>query len=125
MKKGINEISRMQFLAGILNESEINEFNPSQFLPGGGDQSQPKASFEAKWVDINNREEFIKKFHIASNSPLVNIVSRAIGSSKNYAITNEDGKFYVYSFMQTANPGSPSSAFNSLEDAKKSIKGIS
>jgi hypothetical protein len=51
-------------------------------------------------------------------------VSRAIGSAKNYAITNKDGKFYVYTFTQTANPGNPSQAFNSLEDAKKSVKEI-
>jgi hypothetical protein len=121
----INETKRMQFLAGIINESQLNEFDVNQFLSGGNQpSSSPKASFEGSWTDIKDKEEFIKKFNIASSSPLVDIVSRAIGSANNYAITNKDGKFYVYTFTQTANPGKPSSAFNSLEDAKKSVKEI-
>ena len=124
MKQYINEAKRMQFLAGLITESQLNEFDANQFLSGGS-QVSPKASFEGNWTDINNKEEFIKKFHIDNKSPLVDIVSRAIGSVKNYAITNKDGKFYVYTFTQTANPGNPSSAFNSLKAAKESIKEIS
>ena len=123
MKKQLNEVKRMQQLAGIIKQSQLNEFDINQFL-SGGDQSPVKSSFEGKWTDISNKEEFIKKFNIDSSSPLVDIVSRAIGSTKNYAITNKDGKFYVYTFRQTTNPGNPSQAFNSLEDAKKSVKEI-
>jgi hypothetical protein len=108
-----------------VNGHQLDEFNMDQFSFGSNPlQSQPKASFEGKWTDIKDKEEFIKKFNISSSSPLQNIVSRAIGSSRNYAITNEDGKFYVYIFTQTANPGKPSQPFNSLEDAKKSVKEI-
>ena len=89
---------------------------------GDNQTTQPKASFEGKWTDIKDKNEFILKFHISSSSPLVDIVARAIGSRENYAITNKDGKFYVYTFTQTANPGKPSQPFNSLEDAKKSVK---
>jgi hypothetical protein len=89
---------------------------------GDNQTTQPKASFEGKWTNIKDKNEFISKFHISSSSPLVDIVARAIGSRENYAITNKDGKFYVYTFTQTANPGKPSQPFNSLEDAKKSVK---
>lgn len=116
-KQFITEAARMQKLAGI-----ISEFNMDQFSSFGGDNtSAPKASFEGKWVDIDDKNEFIKKFQINSTSPLVNIVSRAIGSKENYAIVNKDNKYYVYAFQKTAEPGKPSQPFNSLDDAKKSI----
>jgi len=126
MKTEINEIKRMQQLAGIISESQLNEFDINQFSSFGGKTStiQPKSSFEGKWTDIDNKEEFIEKFNIDATSPLVNIVSRAIGSYNNYAITNENGKFFVYTFRQITNPGTPSSAFNSIDDAKKSVKEI-
>jgi fructose-1,6-bisphosphatase len=97
MKTEINEIKRMQQLAGIISESQLNEFDVNQFSSFGGSSSpvQPKSSFEGKWTDIDNKEEFIKKFNIDATSPLVNIVSRAIGSTNNYAIANENGKFFV------------------------------
>ena len=107
---------------GELKEGTINEFDMNQFSSFGGDNSSsPKASFEGKWVDIDDKNEFIEKFNISSSSPLVDIVSRAIGSNENYAITNKGGKYYVYVFQKTAEPGKPSQPFNSLDDAKKSI----
>ena len=114
----IIEAKRMQKLAGIINEFDMNQFSPF----GGGNPSAPKTSFEGKWVDIDDKNEFIKKFNINSTSSLVDIVSRAIGSKENYAITNKGGKYYVYAFQKTAEPGKPSQPFNSLDDAKKSIK---
>ena len=116
-KQFITEAQRLQKLAGIINEFDMNQF--SSF--GGNNSPSPKASFEGKWVDINDKNEFIKKFNINSSSPLVDIVSRAIGSKENYAITNKGGKYYVYVFQKTAEPGKPSQPFNSLDDAKKSI----
>lgn len=117
MKQQLNEIKRMQQLAGILQEFDMHQFS------FGGDSSPaaPKASFEGKWTDIDDKDEFIKKFHISSTSPLVDIVSRAIGSKENYAITSKDGKYFVYTFQKTAEPGNPSKPFDSLEDAKKSV----
>jgi hypothetical protein len=103
-------------------QTQINELDFNQIAMGNNQPSQPKASFEGKWTDIKDKNEFINKFRISNTSPLVDIVARAIGSNSNYAITNKDGKFYVYTFTQTANPGKPSQAFNSLEDAKKSVK---
>lgn len=116
MKQHLNEVKRMQKIAGILKEFNMDQFSSA------GSSSAPKASFEGKWTDITDKDEFIKKFHISSTSPLVDIVSRAIGSNENYAITNKDGKFFVYTFQKTAQPGNPSKPFNSLEDAKKSVK---
>lgn len=118
MKQQLNEVKRMQKLAGIIKEFDMNQFS----FGGGSTSSAPKASFEGKWVDIEDKDEFIKKFHISSSSPLVDIVSRAIGSKENYAITNKDGKYFVYTFQKTAEPGNPSKPFDSLEDAKKSVK---
>jgi hypothetical protein len=103
-----------------LDEIDFNQIAMGNM--GNNQPSQPKASFEGKWTDIKDKNEFINKFHISNTSPLVDIVARAIGSNSNYAITNKDGKFYVYTFTQTANPGKPSQSFNSLEDAKKSVK---
>jgi hypothetical protein len=123
MAQLINEAKRMQQLAGLITESQLEELDFNQIAMGNNQPpSQPKASFEGKWTDIKDKNEFINKFHISNTSPLVDIVARAIGSNSNYAITNKDGKFYVYTFTQTANPGKPSQAFNSLEDAKKSVK---
>jgi hypothetical protein len=114
----ITEAKRMQKLAGIINEFDIDRFSPFK----RDNPSSSKSSFEGKWVDIDDKNEFKTKFSINSSSPLVDIVSRAIGSKENYAITNKGGKYYVYAFQKTAEPGKSSQPFNSLDDAKKSIK---
>ena len=112
MKKQINEIKRMQHLAGILKETN-ESFN-----------DQPRPSFYSKFKDVDNPQEFINKFHIEPNNPLTKIVSRYIGNNSNFAITNDNGKFNVYEFRQTAKPGDPVGTFNTIDDAKRAIQSI-
>jgi len=107
MKQQLNEIKRMQQLAGIISESDM-----------------PRASFQKKFVDIENPQEFVEKFHVQANNPLTKIVSRYIGDSSNFAITNENGEFNVYKFRQVSEPGKSVGTFKSIEDAKNAVQNM-
>lgn len=102
MKQQLNEVKRLQELAGI--------------------SDQPKASFQGKFKDVKDQRAFIEKFHLEPDNPLTMTVSSYIGDYYNFAITNENGKFKVYKFRRMAELGNPVGTFNSVEDAKKEIQ---
>jgi hypothetical protein len=118
MKQQLNEVRRMQQIAGIRS---LNEFFNDPFS-SGQPKSEPKASFQGKFTDITNPQEFIKKFNIEPDSPLAKTVAQYIGGYNNFAITNDNGKFNVYKFRQTSQPGSSVGTFNTVEDAKKAVE---
>jgi hypothetical protein len=113
-----NEQLRLQFLSGIITESEykakLMEFDMDQFSMGNS--SSPKASFEDKWNDVPNaNKEVLKK---STGKEPVKIMASSKG--ENYVITKgSDNKFYRYQYTQAENPGKPVGPFNSEEEAKK------
>ena len=113
-----NENLRMQFLSGVITESEykvkLMEFDMNQFSMGNS--SSPKASFEDKWNDVPNaNKEILKK---STGKEPVKIMASSNG--KNYVITKGlDGKFYRYQYTQAENPGKPMGPFNREDEAKK------
>ncbi len=116
--KMTQEQLRMQFLSGVITESEykvkLEEFDMDQF--SFGNSSSPKASFEDKWNDVPNaNKEILKK---STGKEPVKIMASSKGA--NYVITKgSDGKFYRYQYTQAENPGKPMGPFSSEEEAKK------
>jgi hypothetical protein len=119
MKKQIlsEEFRRMQKLAGITTESQINEFDMDQFSFGG--QKSLPASFEDKWNSVpDNNKEILKK---STGKEPIKIMASSKGS--NFLIAKgSDNKFYLYTFTQAEKPGEPKGPFNSEEDTKKEVK---
>lgn len=98
-------MKRMQQLAGIVSLKESAKF-----------------SFQGKFTNISNPQDFIEKYDIEPNSPLTKIVAQYIGEYYNFAITNNNGKFDVYEFRRVSQPGNSVGTFKTIEDAKKAVK---
>jgi hypothetical protein len=121
MKQQLSEeLKRMQRLAGIITESQLNEFDMDQFSYGNTKPTQStKASFEDKWnVVPNANKEVLKKS--TGKEPILIMASSK--DSNHLIAKGSDSKFYLYTFTQATNPGEPKGPFNSEEDAKKEVK---
>jgi hypothetical protein len=125
--KHLMQYNSKDTLGNLRGKERINEnkvFNDvwdktKKLIKEGWDDEPMKFSFQDKWKKVDNAKKFASEFHIDPSSPLVNIVYRMIGENENYAITENNGKFMLFVFMSTANPGEPVGVFNSVDEAMK------
>jgi hypothetical protein len=115
------EFRRMQLLAGIITESQLNEFDMDQFSFGNTsskNSQQTKASFEEKWNTVPANNKTILDKSTGKDTQLVGIFNDI-----NYAIAKgSDGKFYRYQYKQAEKLDKPMGPFDTIEKAKEGIK---
>jgi hypothetical protein len=123
MKKQLNEIKRMQFLAGLITESQLNENTGHAELKSledillkngykfaGDDKGfSGKATYEKKVDELNTHEISLFKNYEESPVRILYFVS------EDYTFTN--GK--------KLNRGQADISYKSIDDAKKDLEGIS
>lgn len=123
MKTQINEIKRMQFLAGLITESQLNENTGHVELKSledillkngykfaGDDKGfSGKATYEKKVDELNTHEISLFKNYEESPVRILYFVS------EDYTFTN--GK--------KLNRGQADISYKSIDDAKKDLEGIS
>jgi len=109
MKQQINEIKRMQELAGLSVNNEAF------------------ASFQNTFKDTNDEEQkqsMTRVYGDADDYPkeLNTLVSTFIGASDNYAITKDGNTFNVYKYRRMLDGVGNPTPFTSIDDAKKFIQ---